>query len=388
MRVLITCMAVMGSQKGPFSRASAICDGLMKQGHQVAFCMGEDPNYQEIEHVENFYTPVPSPMGLPKFMGKRIFKVAEFLGIRQRRPVHSFEEVLHITGAIDRKYFAEDVSCIRKAIQSFKPDVIYSEFNLSAIVAAKMENIKVATGYSYPVQKIYAANPEYSKGVTSYLKENKLPEIESVLDIFNWADLKIVPSAFQVEPIRDDNVVFTGPLFSLPNNVENGKRNKIISYINASLGAKKVINELTEAFLNAEYEVYISTEEATPFINNNIIVDKRFDFSKLMPEAIAYLNHGGQNSIMTGLIYGVPQIMCPGNVFERIYNADSIVNLDAGIKLSQEEFNSERIKEIINEFQSNPQRSNNSKNAGQELMTLGGIQKAIAVLEGLASKAL
>ncbi|WP_368489687.1 hypothetical protein [Clostridium sp. BJN0013] len=36
----------------------------------------------------------------------------------------------------------------------------------------------------------------------------------------------------------------------------------------------------------------------------HINIDKRFDFSKLMPEAIAYINHGGQNSIMTGLMYG------------------------------------------------------------------------------------
>jgi len=33
---------------------------------------------------------------------------------------------------------------------------------------------------------------------------------------------------------------------------------------------------------------------------------------------------------MTGLIYGVPQIICPGNVFERKYNESSIVKLNAG----------------------------------------------------------
>ena len=374
----------MGSQKGPFSRASAICKGLIKEGHDVACCIGEDPNYQKIEGVENYYTPVPSPMGLPKVIGKRMFKIAEILGVRQKRPVNSFEEVLYITGAIDKKHFAEDVACIRKAIQSYKPNVVYSEFNLSAIVAAKAENIKVATGYSFPTQKAYASNPEYCKGVQSYLKENMLPEIESVLDIFNWADLKIAPSSYQLEPINDDNVVFTGPLFNISNNsINNLPRKKIISYINASLGVSTVVNELTKAFLNSEYEVFIATEELKPYRRDNIIVGRRFDFSKLMPEAIAYLNHGGQNSIMTGLVHGVPQIICPGNVFERKYNADSVVALNAGIKLLQEEFISDRVKEIINEFEKNPNWSNSSKIAGEELMMLGGIHKAITALESL-----
>ena len=50
-----------------------------------------------------------------------------------------------------------------------------------------------------------------------------------------------------------------------------------------------------------------------------------------MPQALVYLNHGGQNSVMTGLIYGVPQIIFPGNIFERQYNAASIEQLKAGL---------------------------------------------------------
>ena len=150
-----------------------------------------------------------------------------------------------------------------------------------------------------------------------YRKIN-LPTIESVLDIFNWADLKIVPSSYELEPIDDENVVFTGP-FSVPNikSVEPNK-NKIIAYMgNGTISPKKVIYNLTKAFEQTNFQIYIATEQVKPYKKNNINVDKRFDFSELMPEAIAYINHGGQNSIMTGLIYGVPQIICPGNVFER-----------------------------------------------------------------------
>jgi UDP:flavonoid glycosyltransferase YjiC (YdhE family) len=267
--------------------------------------------------------------------------------------------------------------------------VIYSEFNLSAIVAAKMEGVKIATGYSFPVQKSYASNSEYSHGVQKYLSEMNLPSVDSVLDLFNWADLKIVPSSYDLEPIPDVNVVFTGPFFNIPHtSTGNVKRNKIVSYINASLSAKKVIEELTKAFGESDYDVFISTEEVDPFTRNNIFVGKRFDFSKLMPEAVAYLNHGGQNSVMTGLIHGVPQIICPGIVFERKYNADSVVNLDAGIRLSQDEFTADRIKTILEEFQSDHRWYDNAKKTGEDLLGLGGLKKAVKALEKLAERQL
>lgn len=106
-----------------------------------------------------------------------------------------------------------------------------------------------------------------------------------------------------------------------------------------TISLKKVICNLTEAFEKTNFQIYMATEQVRPYKKNNITVDKRFDFSKLMPEAIAYINHGGQNSIMTGLIYWVSQIVCPGNLFERRYNADSIVNLKAGVSLEANDFN-------------------------------------------------
>jgi hypothetical protein len=177
---------------------------------------------------------------------------------------------------------------IRKAIQDFKPDVVYAEFRISAIIASKLENINAVTGYSYPVQKSFASNTEYSysTGVKEFLQENKLPSIESVLDIFNWADLKVVPSSYELEPIADKSIVFTGP-FSVPNvKTVEVQRNKIIAYMgNGTITPKTVIFNLTKAFEQTNFQIYIATEQVKPYKQNNINVDKRFDFNKLMPES-------------------------------------------------------------------------------------------------------
>lgn len=290
MRVLIAPMSAMAETSGPFSRAVALCNKLIERKHEVALCSAEDINYRSIENVKNYYAPIPSPFGTPLFMGKRMLKIAQLLGVQEKKKVNSYEQVLHFVGAINKKHFYEDVFYIRKAIQDFQPDVVYAEFRISAIIAS---------------------NPEYSTGVKGFLKENKSPSIESVLDIFNWADLKVVPSSYELEPIDDKNTFFTGP-FSVPTvkTVESPK-NKIIAYMGScTITPKKVISNLTKAFEHTNFEIYIATEQVKPYQHNNINVDRRFDFSELMPEAIAYINHGGQNSIMAGLIYGVPQIIC------------------------------------------------------------------------------
>ncbi|MFL0166363.1 glycosyltransferase [Candidatus Clostridium helianthi] len=384
MKILIAPMAAMAETSGPFSRAAALCNKLIERKHEVAFCAAEDINYKKIESVKNYYTPIPSPFGMPMSLGKRMFKIGQLLGIQQKKKVNSYEQVLHFVGAITYKHFSEDVSCIRKAILDFKPDVVYAEFRIAAIVASKLENIKVVTGFSYPASKYFASNSEYSTGVKRFIQENKLPPIESALDIFNWADLKIVPSSYELEPINDENLVFTGPFF-VPNfKSEYHNKNKIIAYMgNGTILPKKVIYTLTQAFEQTNFQIYIATEQVKPYTKNNINVDKRFDFSKLMPEAIAYINHGGQNSIMTGLIYGVPQIVCPGNVFERKYNAASISNLKAGVSLETNIFNAETIKKIVNEFSTNNIYADNSKKAGEKLLNLGGTSKAVQAIENI-----
>ncbi|WP_404814543.1 hypothetical protein [Clostridium estertheticum] len=87
--------------------------------------------------------------------------------------------------------------------------------------------------------------------------------------------------------------------------------------------------------------------------------------------------------MMTGLIYGGPQIICPGNNFERRYNASSIVHLGAGVSLESSDFNAKTIKKIVKELNIKPIYANNSKKSGERLLNLGGVNRVVQVLEDL-----
>jgi UDP:flavonoid glycosyltransferase YjiC (YdhE family) len=375
-------MSAMAQTGGSMTRAIAICEELTRNGHTVAFCAGEDRNFKAVKNITNYAAPVPSPLGLPPFLGKRVFKFAQLSGVQQRKTVNSFEEVLRLTGATNERYFANDLDCLRRAIKDFHPDIVYSEFRMSAIVAAKIEKIAVAASISYPSQAEYASNPEYSKKVREFLRGQGLPPVLSLLEVFKWADIRFVPSSHDLEPFDDEKVIFTGALIH-PENIEAVERsNVIVAYMgNGSITSQQTVQELSAGFRGSRYDVYIAAGDVSPERIDNITIDKRFDFSAIRPGAMAYINHGGQNSVMSGLIYGVPQVICAGNVFERKYNADSVVNQKSGLSFAVKEFTAERLKTAIRLFENDNSYRVNAFRVGKDIMKLGGVKTIVAALQ-------
>lgn len=371
MKVLISSMAAMAETVGPTKRSRILIESLKKADITVASCIAEDVNYKAIPHVKNYYLEVPMPLGLPKVVAKRTFPIAQKLGIIQRKNVESFEDVLHFTGNNDYSYLVKSVQNIRDAINDFKPDIIYSEFNISSIIAAKLENKTLFASISYPTQAEYASNKKYAKDLNRFLKENNLPPVKSTLDLFKWADKSFVPSIKELEPINQ-NVKFCGSWNTI--NGESKYNNIILVYMgNGTISPKKMLKEVKNAFIGTEYEVYIGSQSLEKQEIDNIHVDKSWDFSKLLTDAVLFINHGGQNSIIDGLIHGVPQLICPGRVFERIYNAESVKKLNSGRILKVDEFKSEKIRLESGKLINDTRYRENSRLIGDKLKSTEGI---------------
>lgn len=386
MRVLLSSMSAMAETAGPSGRVRLLVEHFKEAGIELATCMAEDVNYKPIDGVKNYYLEVPMPLGLPKAIASRTFPMAQKLGIIERKNVDSFDDVLHFTGNIDYNYLVKSVEDIRKAIADFNPDIVYSEFNISAIIASKLENKQLYATVSYPTQTEYASNPKYAKGLKKFLNENDLPEIYSALDLFKWADESFVPSIHELEPFDRDNVTFCGAWKDLNLNGDDysdDEKNVILVYMgNGTISPNKMLKEVKDAFIDSKYEVYIASLGLEKEDYNNIHVDKRWDFSKLLKNAVLFINHGGQNSIMDGLIYGVPQLICPGRVFERIYNGKSVENANAGIVLGIDEFKSEIIKYESERLTDEISFRENSRLIGDKLKSQNGIDCILDTIFG------
>ena len=339
-------MGAMAETAGSLSRAVTLGKALKDSCHEVALCVSHDMNYKKPSGLKEYDLETPVPLGLPAAIGTRTFPIAQRLGITSRKEVRSFEEVLKLTGNSCYCYLCKSVDDIRTAARDFEADIIYSEFSISAIIAAKLMGIRCFATVSFPTQSEFACTPSLSKDVNRYLRENGLPEVRSTLDLFKTPEKKFVPSIRELEPFEDGQVIYCGSWKTVNAIIPSKSRNKILVYMgNCTISSKVMVKEVSEAFRGSQYEVYIAGKDLSESNDGNINTAPFFDFSKLLNESVLFINHGGQNSIVDGLVYSVPMLICPGKVFERKYNAESVVRCNAGSVIDHNSFNSSEIKE-------------------------------------------
>ncbi|MEE3400069.1 MAG: nucleotide disphospho-sugar-binding domain-containing protein [Eubacterium sp.] len=387
MKILVVPMAAMAETAGPSSRCRQLVEGFRFAGIDVATCRAEDVNYKSIDGVQNYFLDIPMPMGLPKPIATRTFPIAQKLGITSKKTVNSFDQVLRFTGNLDYKYLKKSVESVRNAIQEYNPDIVYSEFNISAIVATKKEGIPLYTTVSYPTQHEYAHDSRLTGGLNHLLDKMRLPRVYSALQLFDWADKRFCPSIRELEPIEElkgeeDSICYCGT-FKAAEEIGSKKiglssRDKILVYMgNGTVSVTKTLSVIQAAFAGSKYEVYLATSYLPEETIDNIHIAPRWDFSKLLDEALVYINHGGQNSIVDGLLHGVPQIMVPGKVFERKYNAESVADADAGIVIDFRDFDAVHVKNAFEKITSSDIMSDSSRKLGDLLRNAGGITNII-----------
>ncbi len=336
--------------------------------------MAKDMNYKQIKDVYNYHLDIPMPFGLPRIIASRTFPAAQKLGITSKKTVNSFDEVLWITGNLDHKYLRNSVDSVRKVIRDFGADAVYSEFNISAIIASRIEKIPLYTTVSYPAQHEYAHRPELAKGINMLLAGFGLQEIESALKLFDWADKSFCPSIRKLEPIEKNNVYYCGALKSVSSKEPSSARDKILVYMGSgTISPKKMLNVIMNVFSGSKYQVYIASASLKEMAVDNIHIARRWDFEVMLDEAVLFINHGGQNSVIDGLLHGVPQIMIPGKVFERKYNANSIADNGAGVVIPIQDFNPIRIRDVSKQIIQTKEMSANAAALGAELARAGGI---------------
>ena len=141
-----------------------------------------------------------------------MFPIAQKTGITSRKTVNSFDQVLFLTGNLNYNYIYKSVDSVRKAIKDFHPDIVYSEFNISAMIAAHLDRIPLYCTVSYPTQHAYGNKPKLSKGLNRYLREKVLSQVDSALQLFDLADKSFCPSIPELEPIKKEYVFFCGTL--------------------------------------------------------------------------------------------------------------------------------------------------------------------------------
>ena len=377
-------MVARSRMGGPWSRAQRVARAFQDAGHEVVLAWGDDGNCVN-PIAPTLEIPVPSPLGLPEAIARHTFPLASRLGLMGRKPVHSFEEVLWLTGALDERYTRAAVDTLRAHMRASRPDVVYSEFSLAAVIAARAEGIPCVGSGSQPTTAAYASNPRKSAGIRRLLREMGMPTPASSLTVLEGMQRRFIPSCPTLEPRAGERAVYCGFLDEPPA-LTSMPRDCALVYLGAgSVPAGVAVRagwELAEV-LGCDVYVAGAPEAVQVSGGHTVTCAPRFNFSELLPRACVFVHHGGQNSMMDALAYEVPQVIVPGRVFERQFNAEAVENARCGltVHVPKPALIARAARRLVDE----PALASGIRGLREELSALGGTKRIVREVEKLIS---
>ena len=375
-------MVARSRMGGPWSRAQRVARAFQDGGHEVTLAWGDDGNCAD-PIAPTLEIPVPSPLGLPEAIARHTFPLASRLGLMGRKPVHSFEEVLWLTGALDERYTRAAVDVLHAHMRTSRPNVVYSEFSLAAVIAARAEGIPCVGSASQPTTASYASNPRKSAGIRRLLRETGMPAPASSLTILEGMRRRFIPSCPTLEPWAGERAVYCGFLDEPPALTPTRRDCALVYFGAGSVPAGVAVRAGRELARALGCDVYVAgVPEATQVTGGHTVsCAPRFDFADLLPRARVFVHHGGQNSMMDALSHEVPQLIVPGRVFERQFNAEAVENARCGltVRASQPAFIARAARALLDE----PALTSGIRGVRAELSSLGGAARIVREVEEL-----
>ena len=375
-------MLARSQMGGPWTRAQQIARAFLSRGHEVTLAWGDDGNC--VDPVASVCEiPVPSPLGLPEAIARHTFPLASRLGLMGRKPVHSFEEVLWLTGALDERYTRAAIEVLRTHMRAVRPDVVYSEFNLAAIIAARAEGIPCVGSGSQPTTAAYASNPRKSAGIRRLLREMGMPAPASSLTILEGMRRRFIPSCPSLEPDAGKQVIYCGFLGEVPT-VDSHSTDRDCAMVYLGSGsvpagvAVRVGRQISSA-LGCDVYVAGVPEAVYAAAGHKVHCAPRLNFAELLPRTRVMVHHGGQNSMMDALAYEVPQVVVPGRVFERQFNAEAVERTRCGlsVRAPKPALIAEAARRLVDETS----LSGGLVRLRDELSALGGTERIVSEVE-------
>ena len=375
-------MLARSQMGGPWSRAQQIAHAFLSRGHKVTLAWGKDGNCVD-PVASTFEIPVPSPLGLPEAIARHTFPLASRLGLMGRKPVRSFEEVLWLTGALDERYTRAAVDALRAHMRAIRPDVVYSEFNLAAVIAARAEGIPCMGSGSQPTTAAYASNPRKSAGIRRLLREMGMPAPASSLTILEGMKRRFIPSCPSLEPRAGERAVYCGFLGEVPMvDSHSTDRDCAVVYLGSGsvpAGVAVRVGRQISSALGCDVYVAGVPEAVYAAADHKVHCAPRLNFAELLPRTRVMVHHGGQNSMMDALTYQVPQVVVPGRVFERQFNADAVERTRCGlsVRAPKPALIAEAALRLVDETS----LSDGLARLRDELSALGGTERIVSEVE-------
>lgn len=306
-------------------------------------------------------------------------------------------DVIKLKGLISKEYVQNTFREEMELVQSFKPDLIFGEFEtVMPIVAKKIDIPYFCTGGT-PGKKNFSCfgfsnktEYRYAEDYNELLKTLNLKTIENICELnqdYNCSKV-FVPSIPELEDLKDSSkYIFLGSV--TPKNFIKSdfnfekKRPLIYVYLSAGQIIPNIYQKvISDTFLGSEFDVIVTGGGNPQFKSSVSSNTSNVHFMDMVPSdkvikmADIAIHHGGQNTTVQCIENEVPSIIFPGKHFERYFNAEKASEmgcaLNPGINNFSEEFLLKTCRDIIkdNGFKQN------LKIYSDKIKSYGGAAKA------------
>lgn len=313
--------------------------------------------------------------------------------------IQSAVDFIDWTGMAEPDFAEAAVEAELKAIKDFKPDVIFAETRLSAAISAEIAGIPTVMIASWPITPDFPQNRMHQgrlEGVyNKILNKYHLQEIENVTELFyKRATVKLAPTIPELEPdLIDKDINFVGYILD-----ESEKEQKLPEWYDTWNYDKKIFIYLSVGALIPDLymQIIMDTFKDSPYgvmcgcgfhysISSlssqyeNIKFEKYLPAASIIKDTNAVIFHGGQDTMLTTLLNGVPSLTIPGNHFERDYNATNLEKLGVSKKLSVTSFRPIRLRNEVDKILSQPYLEKSAK-MKEEMKKYGGTDECVRIL--------
>lgn len=122
-------------------------------------------------------------------------------------------------------------------------------------------------------------------------------------------------------------------------------------------------------------------------VPSNFLLSSYVPQLEMLQRASVFITHGGMNSTMESLYYGVPMVVLP-QMLEQEMTAHRVAELGLGIALDQENPTVEQLREAVARVQSDPAIARRVQSMQQKVRAAGGYPRATDALIDFAAKRL
>jgi glycosyltransferase (activator-dependent family) len=151
------------------------------------------------------------------------------------------------------------------------------------------------------------------------------------------------------------------------------------------------VNDLFDAVADLDVEVIATLTarqcDAAPKVPDNV---RLFDFvplDALLPSCAAVIHHGGAGTTGNAVVHGVPQLVIPGNLWDKAGLAQLLANRGAGLVMEHNQVTAGALRAQLLRLIEEPSFAANAEKVRAELQETPSPREIVPELEKLAERA-